>query len=174
MTAYKLVLISGGFLLVGALLGAWITYLFALKLAQKNHENALTLIRQKELKESATVFRSAFLPEITFLKHNANIGDIRDAGSIGNLLKSGYLRHLTAFEIFQCHLSGADREALARLWDEYCYPDSPTPQDPNERADFRFLDYITIEELKGTAAAKAIALEKTNNILEFTPFKKQS
>jgi len=89
------------------------------------------------------------------------------ADTIKGKLGSAYIaRHLNAYEIFKGHLSARERRGIEKAWDEYCYPDG-TPEDPNERRDFMFNDYMGIEESQGVNEAKKIALEKINNLQQY-------
>lgn len=155
LSTYQLALIAGGFTIVGTLIGAGITYRLSLVLAYRNDFN-----------KAAVIFRHVFLPEITFLTHEANIGGLGSGNRLYEILGSGYLRQLKALEIFKYHLPTSDRESIYRAWDEYCHPEG-IPKDKNKKRDSKFKDYKSIEESKGTEAAKTVALQKINKILEY-------
>jgi hypothetical protein len=155
LSPYELALIAGGFTILGALIGGWFGY-----------RNALKIYSITEFNKAASRFRSAFLSETTFLKHNANIGGLGQSHYLHEKLRSGYLRHLKALELFKNHLPVADRHAIDHVWDEYCYPDG-IPLDPDEKRDFRFNGYMSIEDTEGTERAKAIALDKIHKLLGF-------
>ena len=90
LTAYELSLIAGGFGIVGAILGAFIGYYFSTR-----------LINRQEFNKAASDFRNAFIPEIIFLKHNANVAGGNASEDVGQSLSFGhYHRHLQAFEVF--------------------------------------------------------------------------
>ncbi len=89
--------------------------------------------------KAAIDFRNAFLTEATFLKYDANIGGLGGSNRLHGVLKNGYLRQLKAIEVFKSYLSPAEISAIDCVWDEYCHPKG-TPQNPNEKRDFRFND----------------------------------
>ena len=91
---YEIALIAGGFGIVGALLGAWATYRLSVKLAQRTYENAIDLMQRQEFDKAAADFREAFLPEATFLKHDANIGKLGSSNTLHGKLRDAYLRQL--------------------------------------------------------------------------------
>lgn len=95
--------------------------------------------------KAAIDFRSAFLTEATFLKHDANIGGLGGSNRLHGILRNGYLRQLKVIEIFKSYLSASEISAIDRAWDEYCHPKGP-PQDPDEKRDFMFNDYVGIED----------------------------
>lgn len=109
LSPYELVLIAGGFTIIGALLGGWIGY-----------RNAIGIYNIAEFNKAASAFRNVFLPIITYLKHNANIGGIGSSNNLHEILFSGYLRQLKALEIFKIHLSSKDREGIEKAWQNYC------------------------------------------------------
>lgn len=156
---YEIAVIAGSFTIIGALLGAWVGY-----------RNALKIHSITQFNHAAGLFRNAFLPETTFLKHNANIGGLGSSNKLRELLRAGYLRHLKALEIFKSYLSTTDRVTIDHVWDEYCHPNG-IPQDPNEKRDFRFNEYMKIEESEGADKAKEVALQKIHKILGFANVK---
>lgn len=130
------------------------------------HRLSIGRDKRQEFNKAAAGFRDAFLPEATFLTHDANIGGLGSYNKLHEILRAGYLRQLKALEVFKPSLSITQRAAIYHAWDKYCHPEA-VPQDPDEKRDFRFYDYMTIEESEGTNKAKEIALEKINKILEF-------
>jgi hypothetical protein len=116
--------------------------------------------------EAATTFRDAFLPEITFLKHNTNIGGLGNSEDLSELLHFAYIhRHLKAFEIFRSYLSNKDMSGIDKAWKQYCYnQDNP---------DILFFEqYFTGGRPKAeTENKKALALERIEGILKFAKHK---
>lgn len=150
LSPYEIALIGGGFTIVGALVGAWIGYRSAIKI------HTIT-----EFNKAAAKFRAAFLPQIIYLTHNA---DIHSCGNLREVLDRSYLReHLQALETFKAHLCAIKRDRIQKAWDDYCYPKGPREAGDKER-DHRFIDYDTMED------AHSVALEKINNILEFADY----
>ena len=151
---------AGGFTVIGALVGGWIGY-----------KSAVKSIRITEFNKAASEFKAAFLPEIIYFKHNAVIKTMSHSDTIREKLMSAYIdRQLKGYELFKGHLTTRGRKGIKKAWDEYCHPKG-IPKDPNEKRDFRFNDYMGIEEFQGTDKAKKIALEKINNLLEFANFR---
>ena len=145
----------------GAILGAWLT-----------RRSTVAILKRQEFNKAATEFRDAFLCEIIYLRYNARLSECERAYTdLHEFPRAGYLfRHLKAFEIFRNHLSVADRKAIDKAWDEYCHPQG-VPEDPNEKKDFRFNDYMAIAESGGIDKAKEIALQRIDELLEFTGHK---
>lgn len=119
---------------------------------------------------AAPDFRNAFLPEMTFLKHDANVGGLGGSNKLHGILRTGYLRQLKALEVFKRCLSPAEISTIDRAWDEYCHPNN-IPTDPNEKRDFKFNDYMEIEDSEGVDKAKEVALQNINKILDIADFK---
>jgi len=75
-----------------------------------------------EFNKAAKDFRDAFLPEVTFLKHNANIGGLGSSNDLFEILQFAYVhRHLKALDVFKTYLTANDRIAVDKAWKEYCY-----------------------------------------------------
>ena len=72
LTAYEIALISGGFGITGALLGALVSYRFALRVAGVNFENAIRLAQFGAHKEAANNLRAAFAPHLSAVRLNQN------------------------------------------------------------------------------------------------------
>lgn len=153
------ILTSPGFPLATLLLGFLI-----------GHRLAIGRDKRNDFNKAAADFREAFLPEATFLKHNANVGGLSSSNTLHGKLRNAYLRQLKALEVFKGYLSPAKITAMDRAWDEYCHPNG-IPQDPNEKRDFRFNAYLEIEDAEGAAKAKEVALQKIYKILKVADFK---
>lgn len=154
LTAYELSLIAGGFVIVGAILGAYIGYYFSIRLMVK-----------QEFNKAAIEFRNAFLYELIFLKYNACIPEgERTYTTLNEFLFSGYVhRHLKAFEIFRNHLPAKNRADIDKAWKEYCcHPDNqdiPFFEQYSWRVANKGIDY--------EKQLKDIALSRIEKILEF-------
>jgi hypothetical protein len=92
----------------------------------------LTLGRDKrqEFNKVATSFREAFLPELTYLEHNANTGDLGGSNDLCEILSAGYVhRHLNAYQVFREYLSHRERVKFEKAWRKYCYhQENPSTQ----------------------------------------------
>ena len=102
--------------------------------------------------KAATDFREAFLPEATFLKHNANIGGLGSSNDLKEILRDGYLRHLKAFEIFKTYLTPKKRIAIEKKWEEYC-------------------NFAQYSDKANEVELKKLALKHIEAILKFTEHK---
>lgn len=134
------------------------------------HRLAIGRDKRNEFSKAAAIFRETFLPEATFLRHDANIGGLGHTNNLHEILRTGYLRQLKALEIFKSYLSTTERATIDRTWDEYCHPNG-VPKDENEKRDFRFNGYPAIEDAKGTKEAKKVAFQNIKKILEFANVK---
>jgi hypothetical protein len=141
--------------IIGSFIGAWFAHFFS-----------ECRRRKEEFNKSATEFKDSFLPEIIFMKHDANIGDIRSADDLSEVLRFGYLhRHLKAFEVFRNYLSAGDKVGIDKAWKQYCYCD--------EKPEMIFWEkYFTGGRPKSDVEAKkALALERIEGILKFAKHK---
>lgn len=117
-----------------------------------------------EFNKAATTFRDAFLPETTFLRYNANIGDLGSSSDLDELLRFGYIqRHLKAMETFRDYLSPKERVNIDKAWQEYCYH-------PNNQNMLFFEQYSWKAINKGhdyEQQLKTLALNRIKEILKF-------
>lgn len=152
LSPYEIALIAGGFTIIGVLLGAWIGY-----------RNALKIYSITEFNKAAAIFRDSFLPEVTFLRHNANIANLGSSSDLGELLQYAYVhRHLKAIEVFRAYLSSKQRMAIDQAWQKYCcHPDNP------ELLYFEQYSYKSTERETKGESLKQLALHRIDKILEF-------
>jgi hypothetical protein len=119
---------------------------------------------QREINEfnnAAAIFRDVFLPETAFLKYHANIGGLGSSNNLHEILSSGYLRQLKAFETFKPYLSPVNRIGIDKAWQEYC-------RHPDNQETLYFKQYSTKNVSRDREAElKNIALERIEKILEF-------
>ncbi len=103
---------------------ALVTLLFGFLIG---HRLAIGRDKRNDFNKAATTFREAFLPELIFLKHNANIGNIGSSDDLSGLLGFGYIhRHLKALETFRNYLPTKERADIDKAWQKYCHhPDNP-------------------------------------------------
>jgi hypothetical protein len=154
LSPYELVLIAGGFTIIGALLGGWIGY-----------RNAIGIYNIAEFNKAATEFRNAFLYELIFLKHNACIPEgERTYTELNEFLFAGYLhRHLKAFEVFKSYLSSEERAGIDKVWQDYCHYDIEGENEP-------FFAMYAEDKWEGKDT-KILALERIEEILKFAKHK---
>lgn len=155
LSPYEIALISGGFALCGALVGALCNHIFSERRR-----------RIEEFNKAATEFRNAFLPEIILLSHNAKIDKCEGSNDLDHVLSSGYIkRHLAALEVFKNYLSTEERIDIDKAWKNYCYH-------PKIEAYPWFEQYHTPGRGKeGVDDKKKLALERIENILKFAEHK---
>lgn len=145
-----------GFLLgiIGAFFGAWFSHFFSERRRRKEDFN-----------KAAAQFRNAFLGTILYLRDNIRIKGTGTSDKTSEFLRTAIFRHAKALARFELFLNARERKRIYCAWDEYCHPKG-IPQDPNEKRDFRFRDYQSIEESEGPKEAKNMALQKIYKILE--------
>lgn len=108
LSPYELVLIAGGFTVIGALVGGWVGY-----------KNALSIYNITEFNKAAAKFRIAFINQLNYLKSDVNTGS-GDTSNIGEYLHSHYVSyHLIAFEVFRNYLIPKEKVAIGEAWEKY-------------------------------------------------------
>lgn len=142
-----------GFLLgiIGTSFGAWIAHFFSERRR-----------RQDDFDKAATKFRTAFLPEIIFLKHNAKING-GSSSDLGEFLRSAYLRQLEALTIFKTNLPSEKEKGINDAWKEYCHH-------PENTKILWFEQYSWKVHGKGKSSEdslKNLALKRIEKILDF-------
>lgn len=139
-----------GFVMLPALLTAFFASIIPRKLEERRRFN-----------EAAKIFQDTFVPQLSFLKHNTNVGGIGSTDNIGELLKFGYVHsHLRAFRIFRDNLSTKKKAGIDKAWQKYCgdpdnpetlcfgqYSCKPTENTPERKAEFKTLALERIEEI---------------------------
>ena len=151
-------------IITGAIIGGGIALVAAFFSYRWSRSVSLESIRTADFNKAATKFRAAFIPQIAYLTHNA---DIHSCGNLREVLSHSYLRgHLQALEIFKPHLSPIDQRNIEKAWKDYCHPDG-------EYNGSAFSAYGTELTSGGKIRAygKEVALEKLNNLLKFATFK---
>lgn len=157
--------------IVSAILTGSVTYFFSTRLMRQSHKNTIGVFKRQEFNKAAAQFRNAFLGEILYLRDNVKINGVGSSIRINEFLNTAAIsKHMQALVQFEPFLNAKERERMYRAWDEYCHIEG-TPQDQNEKRDFRFNDYMNIEYSKGREEAKNIALQNINKILEVAGFK---
>jgi hypothetical protein len=139
--------------LIGSFLGALFAHIFA----ERRRKN-------DEFNKAAANFRAAFIPEVTFLRHNAKIDDAPSADNLCEFLRAGYVkRHLIAFETFNIYLSSNRRNEFQKAWEEYCHYD--VEGEPNTP----FFEQYFEKTWEGQPT-KELALERIKRLLSFARF----
>ena len=141
LSPYELVLIAGGFTVIGALVGGWIGY-----------KNALSIYNVTEFNKAAYELRNAFIIQLNFLKYSVNSGS-GDTSNIGEYLKTHYVKsHLIALEVFRNYLSTKERKAIDKAWSEYC-------------------NFNQYSDKNNQEAIRKLALKNLEDVLEFAKHK---
>lgn len=110
LSAYEITLIAGGFTIIGALVGSFIGY-----------RNALNIYKLSELNKAVAQFRSAFYPEILFLKNRIGSPETSSTDtSVHLFLNTGFVnRHAKAFLVYTSALPRRKINSAQAAWDEY-------------------------------------------------------
>lgn len=116
LTAYEIALIAGGFGIVGALLGALLSYRFAIKLANINAANAARQAETNAFRDARAMFRAAFAPAIAQI-YLARHHGTHDTPIVGNILKDSLVAHASAIEEFRPFV--CDSAAYQEAWEQY-------------------------------------------------------
>lgn len=141
--------------ILGSSFGAWLAHFFSERRRRNDDYN-----------KAAAEFRSAFLPEIIYLKYNAKING-GSSTDFCEYLGFGYLRQLKALELFKSYLPDKKREGIEKAWKEFCsHPDSPnilwfeqyswkiTGKGKDRDPEFKKLALERIEKIVGFAEQK--------------------
>jgi hypothetical protein len=94
--------------LIGALVGAWITYRFSLGLIAK--QNSM---------QAAADLRAAFAPTLAFVFIAKRHIGTHDRPDFNAHLRNAVLSHGSAIEMFRPFVSKSDRSAYQKAWEEY-------------------------------------------------------
>jgi len=124
--------------------------------------------RLKEFNHAVAEFRNAFLEQVLFLKDEIS-DEFKPAEyttDIYTFLTTRIVDSIKAIELFKLHLSNAEKIGIKQAWNNYCYPNG-TPETPDERKDFPFIDYRIPEYID----SKHIALQNLLSLLSFAKFK---
>ena len=134
LSPYELVLIAGGFTVIGALVGGWIGY-----------KNALGIYNITEFNKAGDKFRDTFIVQLNVLECNVNSGS-GDTSNIGEYLRAHYVgTHLNAFRTFKYSLSVSEGKAIDMTWNKYC--DFAQYSDRNKQKEARELALKNLEDV---------------------------
>jgi len=118
LSAYEIVLIAGGFTIIGALIGTWATYRLSVRLVQRTHDNAIALMQIQEFNKAAANFRAVFVDEIFHIRKNVEpffqrFGERREEIEIANE---------KAKIIFEAYLPAYMLSGFNAAWEQYEKP----------------------------------------------------
>ena len=103
---------------LGALLGAFVTYRFALHLVRKQHELTLEQATVTERRTACATFRAAFAPTMAFI-YVARHHGTHDRPDIDAHIKRELLSHGAAVELFRHYVSAKHHAAYQQAWERY-------------------------------------------------------
>lgn len=144
LSAYEIALISGGFGIIGTMLGAWLNHHLSII---RSHFDTRRLI--------GTRLREAFYPELFSLKfHPTTVTEV------SNLLESAFIKHQIAVNEFRLFLTDKELTGFSKAWQNYYgYPE--TYQTPLDGPSFE--KYHKANNFKG----REEAIKNINAILAF-------
>lgn len=118
LSAYELVLIAGGFTVLGALISALVAHRLALKLTDVQADNALALDKNRFEREAVAKLRAAFAPALAII-YLARHHGTHDVPNVDAFVKKELLNHASAIEEFRPFVSLCKRAAYQEAWEEY-------------------------------------------------------
>ena len=148
-TAYDIAFIAGGFVIIGAICGATIAYLFSWRLIKK----------QKRM-ESAASLRAAFLKEQMLIDKRYSLVESEHL-DLTKLLTEAFPRHAEAVFKFREHLNPIQRCGLDIAWKKYCQ---------NDGEEHKFLIVYNHFGDETTDELRVCALSRINAILSYANF----
>jgi len=104
LTAYDIALIGGGFTVLGALIGASVTYCLALELARRNAK-----------RDAGRRLREAFALELALMHPEHGKKDIK----VEQILQDAFPKHSQAVIEFAFHLKDNEKKKFLKTWKEY-------------------------------------------------------
>lgn len=104
ITAYDIALIGGGFTIIGALIGALVTYQFSLKLMQRSMRL-----------ETGRRLVAAFSDELVAL----DPVNKKPNTDVEHLLQNQFSKHYAAVLKFSYYLRGKEKNAFLQAWQDY-------------------------------------------------------
>ena len=99
----------------GAAVGAWITYLFAIKLADRQFRHLIEVSKLDAQRIAAKEFRAAFDPELSAVESTAELGVNLDI----YLLNAYKAKHRVAITTFGHFVPASDRERFKAACQQY-------------------------------------------------------
>lgn len=104
--------------LLGALVGAFITYRFALHLVTRQYDLAKDLADREARRLASARFRAAFASTQAFV-YIAQKHDTHDRPDVDAHVKSALLQQGAAVEEFRPYVRAEDRTGYQQAWEEY-------------------------------------------------------
>lgn len=153
--------------LLGALVGAWITYRFASILADRQFEHLKVIAKLDSRHIAAGNFIAELAPDLEAIERGSICGDLVQ------YLASLHKRHADAVAVFSHHLEEPQRKAFLADWQRYCYgdDDSGNPASgqtyslPDE--DVRFFVYSEEMHAQSEARPRELAAKRIHRLLSY-------
>jgi hypothetical protein len=150
--------------MLGALVGALVTYWLAMKIADKQFAHLREISKIDAWHSAAREFISALAPDVATLERDCE-GDLMD------FLRAAHGRHSASVAVFEWYLSPPRRESFRAAWQAHCYGtcEDGTPDSP-ERAemdhdDLLYLHYSREANLADIGTPRAIALQRMHQLI---------
>lgn len=119
---------------------------------------------EEDLKKAVTKFKCAFLPEIIYLRHNADIKRGGSSTDLGEYLRAAYLRHLKAITVFTDSLTDRQKTKINAAWQTYCHH-----QENKDELNFEQYSYkASGKTKKDIVHLKTLALDRIEKLLKST------
>jgi hypothetical protein len=151
LSAYELVLVAGGFTVLGALISALVAHRLALKLTAVQAANALALDKNRFEQEAAAKLRAAFAPALAII-YLARHHGTHDVPNVDAFVKKELLNHASAIEEFRPFVANGQSISYQEAWEDY-------------RKAARQDQFATTGEEWGTNAEPGELLEKKIHII---------
>ena len=155
--------------ILGAFAGAWLTYLGAVKMADRQFIHLRDISKIDAWRISARDFINAFASDLAAIESGANL-----KAELPEFLRLAYeARHSNAVATFEYMISSAKREDFKTKWKHHCYgPDSSgapmSPEDVGiEHDKLLFLHYSEHYDTSGPGASRKLASQRIRSLLAF-------
>ena len=154
--------------ILGATVGALITYKFAVTLADRQFEHLKAVSKMDAWHVAAREFIAALAPDLKMLEEDSSVGNLMDF-----LRQSHRDRHMRAAASFE-HFLTADRgSAFNAEWQRYCYgqhPDGSTQSSTDEGLPSDELLFLYCESATpppGTKSATEYVVQRLHTLLSY-------
>ena len=158
--------------ILGAAVGALITYRFAVTLADRQFQHLRAISKLDAWHAAAQEFITAFAGDLLALETGADLqGDLMD------FFRSAHrARHAQAVAVFRQHLSGSRQTAFNEEWQRHCYGQRPdgTPKSTDDEdikgithEELLFVHYSAPSIYHTTQSARKFAIERIINLLSY-------
>jgi hypothetical protein len=154
--------------ILGATVGALITYRFAVTLLDKQFRHLSAISKLNSWHVAAHEFVAAFADEIAALESNAE-----RIGSVMDYLRGGYKAHAKAVAVFEQFVIESKRAGFKADWQKHCYGEQGVDWPVGEgnsglsHEDLLFLHYDSDMNLANQSSASDKAAQRIKRLLEY-------